>query len=212
MKTANSKLYNSATFYDHLLKMPIETLIQDVKAGILDLNKRFESNKDTIWHVLANSKDERHARVVSTLVQTFYNSIDFTLLKSVNDENLAPIHIAAIRGNLEMIRTLISFGVDPTAPCPSQVRHYATPLDFIKQEGHVRLITEIEALIKLYQQHVEIESQPVQTSNKEYKLPCGNKYRTWMQKSSLHLRKQAKAECEEPLLDKETEAFHKKLA
>lgn len=113
---------------------------------------------------------------------------------------------------MEMIRTLISFGADPTAPCPSQVRRYATPLNFIKQEGHIHLLTEMEAFIKLYQQQVEMESQSVQTSNEEYKTQHGNRYRIWVKKVDLHPLKQVRAECEEPLLDKQTKAFHKKLA
>ncbi len=152
MKTVASSSYNPnwLLYNNVLLKMPLSTIIMRIENGEIDLNKRFERNNNTLWHELARGREKEHAEKIKALIIHYFSSFKLTDLNSLNNGMLTPIQIAAYRGNLETISVFISFGVDPTTSCRSDLCPGGTLVDLFKLSGQGGL-KQLNELLENYQ-------------------------------------------------------------
>lgn len=67
------------------------------------------------------------------------------MVNAQTSEGLTPLHMAAIKGHLEICQLLISYGADSHIPD----RCGFTALDFAEFQGHERVATLLRAAMKV---------------------------------------------------------------
>lgn len=107
-------MVNSEKFRLAIYNGNFEKVNRYIKEGKLDISKPFEYARATIWHLLVSGKDIQHLNLLKNLLEENYDIIvGSSMLDSRDNNQLTPLHWAAIDGHIEAIKLLVSYGADP---------------------------------------------------------------------------------------------------